>query len=212
MDELVNLMQRKEDLHPELRQHLCTIPGVGACIKHPLLFSVPYFKELNALHNVQLEQRKKYLLKAIEKREWSEILGIHERPYRLHAFVTYVLDWVSDEDYWEALSWLWTDSENIWQHMTDWTYYLQSKRPHRGLFMDEDERKAFAAMPDILTVYRGYVPGQNKRGLSYTLDAKVAQWFSTRFSKRGKVHIRRVPKHKVFAYLAGRKEQEVILL
>jgi hypothetical protein len=78
--------------------------------------------------------------------------------------------------------------------------------------MSAEDRKDFKKLPDTFKVYRGYIPGQNKGGYSYTLNKEKAKWFANRFDRNGKVVERTVNKDDVFAYLNGRNEQEIIIL
>ena len=77
--------------------------------------------------------------------------------------------------------------------------------------MNEADRQALQNLPDKITVYRGYVPRQNKNGLSYSLDRSKAEWFAKRFADNGKVIVKKVEKTDIFALLTDRNEDEVIL-
>ena len=76
--------------------------------------------------------------------------------------------------------------------------------------MTEDERKVLSNLPDFITIYRGYTPGKNKQGISWTLDKDKANWFANRFSSNGKVRRKQISKRDVFAFLDGRNEKEII--
>jgi hypothetical protein len=211
-DELVELLHRKEELLPELKACVVDIGVLGPCLKHPLYFAVPYTPEMNAIYNESYQVKSTAVAKAKRESNWSGYIFYHERPYRLQVFGEVEKE-MPDEDYWELLRDIWTDSENIWQNKDAWRKYLSSSRP--GSFMDVDDRVAFDKLPDQFWVYRGYLMGKNKSGFSYTLDDKKALWFSKRFARTGDVarmHSRLVKKSQVFAYTNARDEQEVIIL
>jgi hypothetical protein len=119
---------------------------------------------------------------------------------------------MKDEEFWEVLGEAWVDSENIWQNLSTWKMLLKSTRKGREHFMNEEERKMFEELPETLVVHRGFIPGKNKKGLSYTLDEKKAEWFAKRFHKEGEVSTLTIPKSKAFAYLTGRGESEIIMI
>ena len=78
--------------------------------------------------------------------------------------------------------------------------------------MTDDELKAFEALPDMLTVYRGCGP-KNKAGISWTLDRSIAEKFLTHILYRVDEPLlitARVRKNKVLALKLDRDEQEII--
>jgi hypothetical protein len=111
---------------------------------------------------------------------------------------------------------VWTDSDNIWQEITNWKRLWASGRPGRDVVMDEDEREALAAMPDEITVYRGTTNKKGIRGLSWTLDRDQAVWFARRYTQikngNGVLTTGTVQKKDVMAYFTGRNEQEIVAL
>lgn len=204
-------------LDPELKMYLRRLGAKGwQCIQHPLVYAVPYTPNTNNMYNKQLEWKKQMLEEAKSSGNLRAWVFAHERPYRLDAFRRWPLP-MTDQDYWETLGAIWSDSENIWQHLSQWKIYLSSSRPGKEWFMDEEEREAFEKLPENLTIYRGYQKWRNKRGLSWTLNKDKAVWFSRRFvtrERRDKAAVDRrvVPKSSVFAYLTGRGEEEIILV
>ena len=75
--------------------------------------------------------------------------------------------------------------------------------------MEQEERKALAALPDRLTIYRGvHIKKGTLRGLSWTLDRERAEWFANRWAKRWPYLVEaevllvvRAPTHECFAEL-----------
>lgn len=197
-------------LDSELVPYLSDRAGIGTILQHPLVYSVPHFDRLNFFCNQMLAKKKEKLAKARKTKSWTTFVYLHERPWRINAFME-IETRLTDKQYWTILARLWTDSENIHQNQQFWLDALSSKRP--GSFMSADDRRAFAKLPETLTVYRGYVKNQNFDGVSYTLNQERAQWFAARFStKAGAVRKRTVKKSDVFAYTNDRNEEEIIIL
>jgi hypothetical protein len=212
-DELLRLMnEMQEVLGPELVEHLDVVDGIGTVLRHPLVYQVPLHNP--GLANRVLEAKKREIKRAVDEQEWSRFIWLHERPHRLRAF-TNIMDQLTDKQYWAILGSIWTDSENIWQLAPRWRVLLESDRVYKSWFMVPKDRKRFAALPDILEVYRGCVLGQNEDGLSYTLDKQRAEWFAARFVEGEQIPavvVARVEKHNVFAYINNRNEDEIVVL
>jgi|SRR5579871_2317491 len=205
-----NLLEKQELLCAELEQYREELPRLGTCIRHPLVYMVPHHEQLNAWANQMLREKRKQIELATKKHNWSQYIWLHERPYRLDAFQA-IEPKLTDQEYWKLLGSVWIDSENIGHRFHVWLRLLKSKRPGREYFMDEEDRAEFAKLPEKLTIYRGYQPGKNAHGISYTLDKAKAEWFAKRFSQNGKVKTKTVAKSEIFAYLGGRNEREVIV-
>ena len=185
-------------------------------LQHPMVYGVPYSESMNNHYNKRYELMKVEIAKALEAGEFSSFVFMYERPYRLNAFVELIKSRViKDADYWEILGSIWIDSENIWQNLEVWRHLLSSKRSHKRMFMEAEDREALKKLPNQLTVYRGCTRGQNESGMSWTLDKKRAKWFSSRFLRRDEKAVvleKTINKNKVFAYLTGRNEEEIIIL
>jgi len=206
--------QDTDPLDPELREYMAKSDFMGEVLKHPLVFGVPYNCTLAPHYNDQLRYKKAAVQAAIDRAEWGSYIALHERPYRLHAFVeiSYELD---DPTYWEMVGDWWTDSENIHQNFDDWLDLWSADRLDRDLAMDEEERAALAAMPEVLTIYRGYQHSASKLGMSWTLDQQRAEWFAQRFRRSGHdawVATAKVYLTDVLAYFTGRGEAEIVVL
>jgi hypothetical protein len=200
------------DLHPELQARMFDGP-MGKRISHPFVQEIFYAPEMNALYNKQFEAKSHAATVALAAKDYAKFIVFHEKPYRLDAFSIVQSD-MSDAMYWDTLSDLWIESENIWQNLRAWKGYLRSERSHREQFMSAEDRRVFASLPVVLDIYRGH-QGRNTKGISYTLSKEKAEWFANRFKSSkaaGQVKHRRVAKRDCFAYLGGRGEQEIIIL
>ena len=199
--------ERNVELHPDLQPYL--EDGIlGPQLRHPLVYAVPLWTKAHANH--MYEQKKSDLEKAIAEKKYSQIIFLHERPYRLEAFVQITKE-LSDAKYWSLLASVWTDTENGWQNLPTWRALFWSKRPGRENLMDADERFTLANLPEIVEIYRGCVNGINEDGISWTLNRDKAEFFANRFSKGGIVLSKQINKSDIIAVFNGRGESEVIV-
>jgi hypothetical protein len=202
----------QEELHSDLKLYLEESRSFPM-LRHPLVYSVPYFEGVNQMLNKQYAMKLKMIADYLQKSDWFGYVYAHERPYRLYAFCNLLKEYkISDSDYWELLGDIWIDSENIWSNKKEWKKLLSSNRPEREKFMKEEDREIFKNLPDKITAYRGYLPGKNKTGFSYSLNRERAEWFSKRFNTNGKVSEIEILKSKLFAYTDSRSEQEIIII
>lgn len=194
------------ELHPDLQPYL--EEGVlGPQLRHPLVYAVPLWTKAHA--NYIYEQKKADLIDAVLHREYSKIIFLHERPYRLDAFVKIAKD-LPDDKYWSLLASIWTDTENGWQNLDTWRALFASERPGRGHLMDVDEHSTLRNLPDTVEIYRGCEKGVNEDGISWTLNRDKAEFFANRFTKQGIVLTKQINKSDIIAVFNGRGEAEVI--
>jgi len=204
-----------EELRDDLKEYLSEREGGMVMMHHPLYVSNFYAPTLNRQINRSIAAKEKAVEEARARGDWGLILGLHERPYRMQAFKS-LQNEMTDAEFWSDVSWLWTDSENIWQHIADWRRVWRSKRPGRDTVMDDDERAKLESLPDVIEVFRGtYVWPHMDRGLSWTLDRDKAVWFAYRYKPEHYspwVVSGKIRKKNVIAYFDGRSEQEIVLL
>jgi len=210
LETIRNLMKPAE-LHPDLKPYLITREDLGMPgIYHPLFYSVPHVEQLNNWANTQYARKKEALKELRKEKRWNTLIHMYERPYRVQGFIE-VKEHLTDDQYWRYLGDVWGDSENIWQNFEIWLELFQECRTQTTQFMDKTEQAGFKKLPEVLTIYRGYLPRKNRDGLSWTLDRSVADWFARRYGQKGKVAKRVVRKSDVFAYITGRKEEEIVI-
>jgi len=201
------LAETNEPLHPDLVPYFETDGALGPQLRHPLVYQVPFFS--NGRANAYYLQKKEDLIDAVLHRKYNKIIYLHERPYRLQAFISIAKD-LPDEKYWSILSGIWTDTENQWQNLEQWKELLSANRHDRHYLMDESEIELLNSLPELVTIYRGCVKGLNEDGLSWTLDKAKAEFFANRFGREGIILEREIPKSDIIAVLTGRGESEVI--
>jgi hypothetical protein len=213
LDEFVSRFGEYEDLDPELVRYLTVSERFGECIKHPLVYSIMHFPILNATMNKNLKAKKEACRRALRANDWHHYVFLHERPYRSDAFMR-IKSRLTDEQYWDLLSEIWIDSENIRQNQRRWINLLRANRAGREHMMSEADREALAAMPDQITVFQGHTDERDD-GWSWTLDRSKAEWFARRFAQledAGAVLSFGVcSKADVVAYLTRRGEDEILV-
>lgn len=181
-------------------------------LRHPLVYQVPYW--LPGMANDQYAAKQAAMDAAMRKKDFSSIIWLHERPYRIDALKSLANGChVSNTKWWSLVGDVWTDSENIHQNLEDWEAIWSTSRPNRQAAMDKEEKAALRALPDQLTVFRGAMDPLNGEGMSWTLDAAKALWFAKRFKREGKpvVITARMLKSDVLAYFMGRNESEIVV-
>jgi hypothetical protein len=204
------------ELLPELAPYVRDGGSLGnRVLHHPYVIDPFLSPHTHKMANRQYQAKVQAVARAREAGDWGTFVFLHERPYRLDAFAEV---WVSknsftDDEYWEVLSHIWIDTESLSSEQDEWFDLLMDERPGRHEhFMDEQDRERFDALPDQVTVWRGWpVEGGNPSGLSWTLDRERAVWFATRFDQVGVVAEITVPKEEIIAVLVGRGEDEVIV-
>lgn len=89
MKDWAELMQREEDLLPELQEYYEEGDN-WPMIRHPLLFSVPHTPQQNAMCNERYRRVSQAASKALDTvGGLSQYIVLHERPYRLQAFLKF---------------------------------------------------------------------------------------------------------------------------
>lgn len=219
MEALADLIAMKhEELHPDLKPYLLT--GEGSLdlpiLAHPLVHHV---LPTNGIANRVYAQKKAALDEAIEAEDWETVIHLHERPYRCEALIEFGLGRdeydvpLSVKDFphlREITAWVWTDSENIHQHVDDWAAIFAGHEPGEPLLLGDQE--AFDALPTHegrIEVWRGDC---NDGGWSWSTDRKIAEFFCARWGENNDLLHGWANKHDVFGYLPDhRGESEVMV-
>jgi hypothetical protein len=210
--DLDHLAARRERLNPELVDYLSESP-FGLILSHPLVHRVGVHPDRAGIVNSCYREKLKAIDQAVAKGQWSKFVDLHERPYRLDAFME-IAEHLPDKKFWVLLAYVWTDSENIWQNLQHWRALWNTERPGKQFAMDAKERKEFKQLPDKITIYRGISNGHTAKGMSWTLDREKAIWFAKRFQNSCTPPIllrARANKSDVHAMVLGRKETEIVI-
>jgi len=205
-----------EDLHPDLQRYIRDLPGLGPCLIHPYVYSVPYFgPPENRMLNKRYALKSERIAQARMDENWSRFVVLHEKPYRANALaqIHYRID--NDEEYWSLVGDIWIHTENVFECRRFWKQFWHCDRPDRHMAMDAEDREALAAMPDLLTIYRGVINAKGIPSYSWTLDPDVAYRIGSRPSNGtgSTVTVARgvIPKRRVLAYYSGRNEEEIVI-
>ena len=221
LNDLEKLLRTQEELDPALALYIDRDGPFGPSIKHPLVFSIVHTPSMNAFVNAQFKQKKAALKKAKNKCDWRSYVWLHERPYRIVAFLD--ISWRLDGPrYWDLLGQVWSDTENSWQNMGEWREAFTADREGREMMSDEDVRCVFDLPPEkggllpMTRIYRGYRFDDALQGYSWTLDKARARWFANRLRQDDhpspKIVSGFVAREHVIAYITGRDEQEIVTL
>jgi hypothetical protein len=217
LESLMALFEKREELHPDLVPHLRTGP-LGTMLHHPLIINIVQTPMHNAHTNAMYEQKTKALASAAKEGNWAKFVFLHERPYRLEAILSAIEYGIEDDPktYWGLVGSAWTDSENINESINKWIDLWEACVPERVSVMDEAEREALQALPQLIRVYRGYGHAEAVEGLSWTTDEAKARWFAKRFSgyqgSRPHLATGMVDRNDVIAHFLGRNESEIVVL
>ena len=121
---------------------------------------------------------------------------------------------MSAPDWWRLLGAEWDGFDNVGIHRHRLRAYLvRANAANLRAMMRRHERRALAAMPEVLTVYRGCY-SINRHGLSWTLCKETAAAFPTlnRYRRNGDTPLLltgTAPRDRAVLKL-GRSEREVI--
>ena len=175
-----------------------------------------------------LERRRSSEYRRLLKREIAKVesgkpmtLVGAERLLRYHDSYSRLPEIIRFDRMMNRRSWLRLLGEywSILDNLGAWCAVLRMLVPSRttSLLMNEEERAAWRALPDIVTVYRG-CSDINMDGLSWSLCPEVAARFPTlgRYTppagKRPLLVTGKVAKSRVSAVKLDRSEQEIIAL
>lgn len=223
-DNLEKLLRTSEELDAELKLYQYKDEVFGSCIKHPLVFSIVHTEQLNAMLNAQLKYKKQAIAQAQADRNWSQIIWLHERAFRLDALLEVAQNLHEEVDgktFWSLAGEVWVDSENIWQNLDLWRdIFCDYEFWDRDHFMDEHDRETMrlplnkGGMKNLVTVYRGYRHEEAVDGFSWSLNRDKAAWFARRAVADGapKVAKGTLSKRDVIGLMSGRGELEVVAL
>lgn len=124
---------------------------------------------------------------------------------------------LSPADLAEALGDAWTGAEWPEQHLTpeSWVMLFDTV----GYLVDGETRERADDLPEVVTLYRGAIPGR-REGMSWTTRLETAQWFAHRFdgirlggapAEVGQVWRIDIPRDYVLARFNHRGESEHVV-
>jgi hypothetical protein len=168
------------ELHRDLVPYLAESEVLGEVLKAPLVYMVPYLPAMAHLANEMYRTKTEGIRRAEAQRNWHRIVWLHEKPYRLSAFLS-ISGRLSDQEYWEALGSIWIGTENLHDDQEQWLGALTAHRPGRARWlMDDADRARLAELGEEVTIYRGFARPGSYRAPSWTLSRSRAEWFASR--------------------------------
>ena len=230
VEDLIGLIGKEEELHPDLIDHIDSDSPLGNFLRHPLCVSI-YHESMNAYFNNLYRTKRKQADAALKEKNWSQWIGLHERPFRLDALL-YIAEDVPVKAYWKVLKHVWLDTEGPSVNQDIWLQLFTRRYPGRRKIMTGKERRTLnnASETNEINIYRGYGEDPNdsidrKNGLSWTLSYEKAEWFAKRFmtdvgaaldreletNTKAMIAEAICKKDDVIAYVDGRQEQEIII-
>ena len=123
----------------------------------------------------------------------------------------YLQNILSEQEYINVVKDWYTQTEIVYQNLQLWIDTFKSIK-NTKLLMDYDELNYFNNLPEKIVIYRG---GVSKRGISWTLNKDIAEWFANRFraiNKGGQLFEKKVFKNDCIAYFNDREEEEIIYI
>lgn len=211
LDEL--LVSLRKALPKELRRYTYK-SDLGLCIHHPLVVEIMAHPSYAHLIAKRFEMKKAHIDECLATHNYSSYVFTHERPYRVEAFQDIFYDLrKTPPEFWGLLSHVWTDSENIYQHLDTWMAVWDESIPDRHYVMTEEERAILADLPATIEVWRGVKYDSAVEGMSWTIDRDKAIWFANRWIRKDdtpKLVTATVEKDDVLAYFDGRGESEIV--
>lgn len=204
-----------EALHPDLT--VVESKAGPSVVTHRYMHDLYMGPTAHALYNARFISLTHAIEEAWENNEWDRFVALHAKPFQLDA-LREAIPFMEPEDIAEVAASVWSHSENIWQQEGEWAEVWRAARDngHASHAMDEDEQRALEALPEEVTVYRGF----NRRGrevaMSWSVSRDQAEWFAHRWARAEsvapQVAVATVKRDRIVAYLAARGEDEVIVL
>lgn len=145
-----------------------------------------------------------------------DIYCLLTKPYAL-SFLQLIEKHLSPEDLSHLLRDTWMNIEFVSSNpvFTKAEFVKMFRKCDPAFLMTQAEQDALKQLPDPVTIYRGVRKDSKKvKGMSWTTDPSVAEWFSHRFSAdntKGDVYQATIAKSDALAYFKARGEEEIVV-
>lgn len=169
------------------------------------------------LHDPEaLQKWREELKQQIDEADLIQLFLHLNSPYIL-TFLKNTWMHMSADDLGTILNNFWRMQENISgdKNITATEIVTMFKTANKETLMDEEERERYAALPDMITVYRGVTDHNKgkKEAFSWTTDKKIAEWFANRFDTgTGEIWMLTVPKKRVLCAFGGEEKELIVNL
>ena len=167
------------------------------------------------------------LQRARRRKDWDACLRLYGSHDRLSGLLSIISEIEDDgPTYWRLVSDVYQMADVIGPNIDVWEALFTKPIPGHEQMMSEAERVALAAMPERLTLYRGFDGNKPSlaAGWSWTLDHQRAGFFAeqsdsarirwltgTSSATLPAVAEGQASKSDVLAYLTDRDEQEIVI-
>lgn len=200
------------------------IKGFPFFCSHPFTNSIPMFipgEGKNTYISLNLSDKDDYkkwinfMEEEINTWDLNDFFMRINKPYLL-TFLKYTSKYMTKSTFSEYLEYCWVVEENPNDDINCpiSTIIKWFKEADKTILMDEDEYKIYITLPDNFEIYRGVAVGRNPKGISWTNDFKMAEWFAHRYDrtdKKGYIEKLTIKKEDVLAYFNSRNEKEIVL-
>ncbi len=197
-------------------------PLIAGICSHPFTNSiiVPNMTSKNIENYLDLTKKDDYkkwkesTFKRIDNFNNAEsIFYFTNKPYRLTLF-KYCNEYLNLHDFSEILKYCWITSENpnddINVSINELIRYFRKADKH--ILMNEEEYKIWEELPDKFIIYRGISNHHNPKGLSWTENKNVAEWFMNRWKNPDNYLLQAtVKKEDCLCYFNERNEDEIVV-
>jgi len=206
-------------LPDEISEYVITLPIFGKSLAHPFcrVMGLPtYIIQLKWTPETIVDmvaEQKSLFHDYCAKGEFENALDFVDLAYRAEYLSTLISEYGVEALYpaicvvWRSVESISRDSD-IWNEI--WGAVGECEGGQKGV-MGAANRKKFNAMPELLTIYRGFSLEGAEFGWSWTLDRKMAEWFARRYTGKPKVATLTISKGAVLAYIGQRKESEIVI-
>jgi hypothetical protein len=212
------LKELKTHLPRNLHRYL-QVGHYGVMFNHPFCFVhvIPNAAECAVIIDA-IAHKEMVFNQFCKDADWQSALFVVERPYR-PQYLADLISCYGAKPLLSAVNYVWTDAgytSNDPGRSKLWQKIWRNVRKEIFNVMDEVDRESFDALPEHLTVYRGYSICGNEIGYSWTVERTTAEWFAHRFSVSSEadgafVASMEVSKDEILAYFTDRGESEVVV-
>lgn len=147
---------------------------------------------------------------SIRQRKNAYSIACLIRTYYKPVFFESIKEYLSGKDFAKILADYWAAFGIMDAPKSKFLSWFQEA--NKSYLMNKGEQKKFNALPEEVTIYRGVSKPECKYGFSWTIDKRIALWFSNRCeNQESYVYKCIVNKKDIICYFEIRNEKEVIV-
>jgi hypothetical protein len=200
-------------LHADLAASLATNEHGEQEIDHPLLYLPGYTPDQEEAANQQYADNREQAEFLHQQQDWLSYIDAHSLRHRLDVW-RQLAPQLNDEQYSSLFTHTWCESNHVYLAEPGVLEQLLERTPVQQHLMNPDELAALAALPETITIFRGYGANRPERrlGMSWSTDEGEAMRMAYDYHGdapcvvTGQCH-----KADVLAYFLRRKEFEILI-